>query len=448
MNRVPLFRGRQGYILQEIIVGLVIFAIAMLPVMRGFRMLPQIGSALAQQSRREAWRSAADEAILQGVDPRQTPVMHAITDFQAPSEMMGTVDRRELSPRVGRPQITVLSMALQDTAEERGVPAGFEIGAGSVPTPPREDPLPPLTPIKLSAPLLNPSSGTMVPILSLSAPTGPTDPYLLILRAQSSAASELVHLRTTAPEVRTQSGLGSALVELNAVELAQSVRGQTWSEYAGDVATDTRVTLSDGRIRWLVKEGGRTQVYEPSDALDFILGLDVGRPTYSVGGVEYPSGETVPIDYAQALAIGTGRVEATLTYPANVRERFGSQWSTVEPSFTWNFGSYPGDSSAGNTVSFFRPAGRVLWSSNQTLSATPSGLPGIRPLTGTWTIQRQATELAPPERVASFYDGSTDAPGLADFTAPLVPAINARIGRPQVNGVESVTDTISVPLVP
>lgn len=429
-------------------VGLVIFAIGVLPVIRAFRMLPQIGSALSEQSRREAWRSAADEAVLQGIDPNQTPVMGDNASLQKPNRMSGTVVRNDLTPRPGRVQITALRHNFADTAEERSVPLGFEIGGGVVPVPPREDPLPPLAPIKLSAPLLNPLNGTMVPILALSPPAVPGGPYVLSLRAQGLAASDLVRLRTVAPQVHSQAGAGSALVEIDAVELAQSVRGQAWTEYAGNESTDTAVALADGRTRWLVRTDGRTQVYEPSDPVDFVLGLDLGRPSYSVAGVDYASGQTVSIDYAQAIAIGAGRTEATITYPAEVRDRFGSQWPAVAPSFTWSFGSYPGDSSGGNTVSFFQPAGRAVWEASQTLTAVPSGLPGMRPLAGTWTIQRQVTELAPPERIAAFYDGTTDLPGWLEFSAPVISALKTRVGRPQVNGVESVGDSVSVPVVP
>lgn len=448
MRCITPARHRKGYILQELVVGLVVFAIAVLPVIRAFRMLPQIGSALSVQSRIEAWRSVVDEAILQGIDPSQTAMMRGMAQLEVSNKMSGTVIRKDLSPRPGRVQITLLRNEFSSTAEERSVSMGFEIGGGSVPVPPREDPLPPLALIKMSAPLLNPLNGTMVPVLGLASPSVPGAPYVLSLRAQSVAASDLVRLRTIAPQIRTQVGAGSASVEIDAVELAQSVRGQAWTEYAGNEGTDTPVALSDGRTRWLVRNGGRTQVYEPSDPVDFVLGLDLGRPSYSVAGREYASGETLSINYEQTVAIDAGRAEATITYPGEVRDRFGSQWATVAPRFDWTFGSHPGDSSAGNTVSFFRPAGRAIWEASQTLTAIPAGLPGMRPLAGTWTLQRQATELAPPERVATFYDGSTDVPGWLEFSAPMISALKARVGRPQVNGVESVGNSVSVPIVP
>lgn len=448
MNRSTTLHQKHGYILQEIVVGFVIFAIAMLPLMRAFRMLPQMGAAIGEQSRREAWRSAADQAILQGVDPSQTPVMHRLVDQPATGAMRSTVARHDLPTRVGAPQITVLCSLNQDTAEDRGISAGFEIGPGIVVVPPRIDPLPPLPLIKLSVPLLNPLSGTMVPVLSLTPSALPNAPFVLTLRAQGPDSSNLVQLRTTAPEVHEASGLGAASAEINAVELAQSVRGRAWAEFAGNAATDIPVVLVDGRTRWLIRDAGRTQVYEPSDAIEFVLGLDLGRPSYSIGGVEHASGETVAIDYAQALSIDAGKMEAVIKYSAETRARFGDQWNAVEPSFSWSFGSHPGDSSAGNTASFFRPEGRALWASSQTLSATPIGLAGMRPLAGSWTIQRQTTVLEPPERVASFYDAAMDAAGWLDFNAPLISALKSRVGRPEVNGVESVGNSLSVLVVP
>lgn len=448
MTRLDPSNFQRGYILQEIVVGLVIFGIVIIPVLRAFRMLPQIGAAVNQQSRLEAWRSASDEAVLQGLDPIHSKVMGGSAELNPTNPMSAKVVRHDLPVRAGATQITVLSSVFSETAEERSIPAGFEIGAGTVPVPEREDPLPPLPPIKLAVPFLNPLSGTMVPILSLAAPAVLGAPYTLSLRAESSSSSTVVRLQTIAPNVHRSSGVGATSLDVDVFELAKAVRGQAWSEYAGNDAIDTPVALADGRTRWLVRDGSQVRAYEPSDRVDFVLGLDVGRPVYSVGGVTFASGETVPIDYERAVAVAEGRLEAVITYPTEVRERFGSFWGDFAPSFSWSFGPYPGDSTGGNTVSFFRREARASWIARQTLAAAPSGLPGMRHLTGTWTIERLATELEPPDRVAVFYNERTDIPGWLIFSAPMIEALKSRVGRPKINNVESVSDSVSIPLVP
>lgn len=442
-------RDRDGFILQEIIVGVVIFGIAMLPLMRALRMIPQMGAAIAEQSRREAWRSATDGAVLLGVDPSLSPVMQSLTDGQITETMTGQISRHDLPARTGGVQVSVISDSFQATAEDRSISAGFEIGPGTLPGRVREDPLPPLPPIKLPPPGLNPINGTFVSLSALTPSSVPGAPFLASIRATSGGSSDLIHLHQVAPVMQDVSGLGVATLLVDAMDLAHSVRGQTWAEYAGNPAEDIAVPMEEGRTRWLVRVGGRTQVYEPSDPLDFIFGVDLGRPVYRVAGVEYDSGSVVGIDYAAAVAIESGRSGASITYPQGVKDRFGSAWPEVIPNFRWSFGEIPGDASSGNTVSLYGATNRARWNASQTLTATPtSGLPGLRLLSSTWTVQRQTTTLEPPERGASFYDGLIDAPDWVDFSAPVMAPLSARIGRPEVNGVESVNESLSVPLVP
>lgn len=448
MREATTAHSRRGYVLQEIIVGLVIFAIAMIPIVRGLALLPQLGATIGEQSRREAWRTAADQAVLEGLDPGQTALLRSVTPHEAPPQLWGTLTRKNLPTRVGAANVSMLSSVYEATPEDRAVAAGFEIGASSMPAPPRVDPLPPLLPIKLSVPSLTPSNGSPVPVLSLARGLSAADPFVLSIEAVGGGG-DLIHLRQSGPQLRDVAALGSVALLADAVELAESVRGRTWSEYSGNSVSDIPIDLGDGRTRWLVRAGPRMQVYEPSDPVDFIYGLDLGRPAYSFSGVEYPSGGTVSVDYAAALLVESGTAHALVTYPEDVTSRFGTQWERIAPGFTWSIGNFPGDSSAGNTVSFYRAAARGAWSASQRLTAKPvSGLAGLRLLSGSWTIERQATELQAPERIPSFYDEGTDAPGQVEFSAPVLGKVGQRVGRPEVNSVQSVNASLAVPLVP
>jgi hypothetical protein len=440
---------RRGFILQEVIVGLIIFGIAMIPLLRALWMIPRLTSTLNQQSRRESWRSAADHALAYGVSPGETDFMSVVADPVDARRLAGAVRRTRLTPRMGASQIVILSQMFEVAAESRSIAAGVEIGASAVPVPPRADPLPPLPAIRLGVPILNPSNGSLMRAGDMEDTGVPDAPFQATIRASAPSAAYLVQLRQSAPRVQTARSVGTAILRIDAADLARSVRGQTWTEYAGEPATDTPVVLSDGQTRWLVHEGPQVRAYEPSEIVDYVFGIDIGSPVYRIVGIDHGSGEAVSVDMAAAHAIESGAETAIILFPENVRRWFGREWPAIRPSFTWSFGSFPGDSSLGNTISIYQPPVRTRWNAEQTLSATPStGLEGLRAITSTWTLRRLATSLEPPERVPSFYDAATDAAGMIDFVAPMSPSLSARVGRPRVNGVESVTETLSVPVVP
>jgi hypothetical protein len=231
--------------------------------------------------------------------------------------------------------------------------------------------------------------------------------------------------------------------------LAQFVRGEAWTEYPGDPSTDIAIPLSGNRTRWLVQRGRQFEAVDPSDPVTFEFGVNLGRPIYRIGSMEYPSGSVVGVDYLTALEIESGRLEARIDYPNTVRQIFGSQWASIEPGIDWSFGLFPGNSSAGNTATYFSAAGRRLWQPSQTLRAEPiTALNGLPRLLATWTVQRNAVQLAPPERTAGYYDGLTDAPGAVEFSAPVLSNGAPRVGRPEIGGVQSTDSTLAVIIIP
>jgi len=219
--------------------------------------------------------------------------------------------------------------------------------------------------------------------------------------------------------------------------------------FAGNPETDTQVLLEDGRARWLVRVGQQVQVYQPSDIVPFIYGVDLGRPVYDFAGAEYLSGTQVSVNFIDAQSVSSGVSLAVIGYSAEVKQRFGAGWTQIEPRFQWTFGTNAGDSSSGNTASIFTDGGRSLWRNSQILSVTPSStLPGVRAWAGTWTLARSAITLGPPERVSGYYDSQTDVAGEVDFSAPILSQTGMRVGRPELDGVESVGTTLSSVFVP
>lgn len=426
--------------------ALVIFAIALVPIVRSFALLNELGTASGQQSRREAWRSTADQVVASGIDPSGTGVLQRLTDPQTTAGLMGAVQRRPVSSvDPFRSGVSLLLLEHSNSPEPRAVPAGFEIGRSAGATlPVREDPLPPLPPRKLSPPVIRSPGAPLVQISELRT-VAPGQPFVADIVA---AGTDLVRIRQSAPRSQENSGAGAASLTVDAVELAGTVRGEAWTEYASTSNLDTPVSLSGNRTRWLVLRGRQVEVVDPSDPVAFDFGLFLGRPILRLGAQRVASGGAVAVDFAIARAVERG-MEASIGYPDDVMAAFGGQWPAVAPSFVWTFGAVPGDSSSGSLISLFREQGRRLWQAQQTLAALPvTLLSGVPQLAGTWTVERQTTPLQPPERSGAYYEGLTDAPGPVDFVAPVLESVGTRVGRPEVAGIQSTTETLTVPIVP
>jgi len=446
----------QGFVIAELVVVVLVLGLALIPIIRGMLMLPQVAAAVGTQNRSESWRSLSDQAVTAGIDPIATPVLNSVST-QPVTGFHGRLSRTNLEPRRGAPQIAFLTETFSEAAESRSTGGGFEVGQGA-PIPPRVDSVPPLAPIKLGTPSVNPASGSYFTLFSLVSPAVTGDPYNGNIRATGTAAGDFIRLWITAPSKRTSDAIGLTDISVSAFELAQGVQGETWAEYNGNPATDIATLLGDGRVLWLVpdKDSGRIQPYEPSDKTNFIFGVSIGRPVYSVAGTEYVSGDPIAVDFATAHNIATGTASAVFAYPQAVKDRFGSTWGRVEPSYSWYwmFGNvFLGDSSAGNTITYYKAAGRLLWQLTQLVSATPTTtLPGLGVETATWPVERTTTTLSSPEPVTE-YDGKNTSSfegGKIDFMVPLLAGTNpqVRMGRPSVDQTESVTDTVTIEFNP
>jgi hypothetical protein len=444
-----------GFAIAELVVVVLVLGLAMIPIIRGMLMLPQVAAAIGTQNRSESWRSFSDQAVTAGIDPIATPVLNAVS-VEPATGLQGRLSRVNLELRRGAPQIAFLTETFSGSAESRSTGGGFEVGTGAA-IPSRIDPVPPLAPIKLGNPTLNPANGSYFALFSLVPPATTGDPYVGNIRAAGSAG-DFIRLRTLAPSVRARNAVGLTDLSVSAFELAQGVRGEAWAEYNGSPATDIATSLADGRVLWLVTDirTGRIQPYEPSDKTNFIFGVSIGRPDYSVAGKAYISGDPIAVDFATALNIASGTASAFFTYPQAVKDRFGSTWDKIELSYNWYWSGaivYPCDPTAGDTINFYKAEGRQLWQTTQLVSATPTTtLSGLGVQTATWDVQQRVTALLPPERVAEYYDKSTssDVSGKMDFQVPILEGTKPqkRIGRPLVDGLESVTDDVSIDVNP
>jgi hypothetical protein len=447
--------GSHGFVIAELVVVVLVLGLAMIPIIRGMLMLPQVAAAISTQNRSESWRSLSDQAVTAGIDPIATSVLKAVS-IEPVTGLQGELSRTNLALRLGAPQIAFLTETFPGSAESRSTGGGFEVGQGAA-IPLRVDPIPPLSPIKLGNPSLNPTNGSYFALFSLVPPAMAGDPYNGNIRA-SGGLGDFIRLIITAPSVRTSVAVGLTDISVSALELAQGVRGETWAEYNGNPARDIATTLADGRMLWLVTDNdtGRIQPYEPSDKTNFIFGVSIGRPVYSVAGMEYISGDPIAVDFATAHNIATGTAYAFFTYPKVVKDRFGREWDKIELSYDWywkNSNVFPCDPTTGDTMALFGAAGRLLWQATQLVSATPTTtLAGLGVQTATWDVKQTVTALFPPERVTGFYDENTtsDVSGNIDFRVPALDnmSLPKRMGRPLVDGWESVTDGITIQVNP
>ena len=172
---------QRGFMVQEVIVGLVVFGIALLPLIRALVLMPRVGSLLVEQSRRESWRSLTDQSVLAGIDPASSAISRAMVAHSQsendPTSVFGKSlryaerSRSSVLQAQGSAEIRAITQSFEGTVEARIVPLGFQIGSGTS-APPRVDPLPPLPPTYMPPPLLSPSSGPLIQ-LGLLTPRAP-----------------------------------------------------------------------------------------------------------------------------------------------------------------------------------------------------------------------------------------------------------------------------------
>lgn len=453
MNRSATFpRGletRRGYTLAEVIIAVVVLGTLLAPLVRSLVLIPRVSHSMAAQSRREAWRSAADQIATAGLDPERAPLFLSLLPSLSPADRLVLPDPAVAHVRDGERQaavrVTWLSTRYTGAAEPRAVPAGIEVGASTAAALPRQDPLPPLPPRKLSPPVIRAPDSPLVRLDELRPGDVLGAPWVATIVAEGS---DVVRLRQRAPEVLDVSGAGRAGLQVDAVQLAAAVRGEAWTEYAGDPDTDLAVPLEGGRLRWLVRQGRQFGVVEPSDPIAFVFGLNLGRPVFVYGGRTYASGERVHVDRSGARRVERREERAAMDYPADVQRVFGGAWGSVRPTFRWSLGTWPGDSSSGDTRSAFVTDILLRWGAEQSLHAEPqTHLAGLSLWSGYWTLERRTTALQPPERTGDYYDAGLDAPGMVAFAAPIA-GDEGRLGRPEIGGVESVTENLSVILLP
>lgn len=441
-------KGRlcQGFILAEFVIAVVFVAMVLGPLLLFVSRIQDLNTAVGQQSRREAWRSFGDQAIVAGMDPGHTPSLSSDRNPAIAPRPPPTIRELAMPTAPGLPRIIPLQAVLEaSVAEPRVAGSGFRLGSGAA-VAPLVTPQPPLIPITLATPEISPPDGSDVAISALRA-TGAGEPYTLLVQASSLKGGRIL-ARLNRPTV-SFSGVGTAQHTITAVDLLNGVSGIAWVEYAGDpLHGDRAIQLEDGRVRWLVPtRDGRRQSHEPSGFVTFVYRIDLGIPVFVSAAGESPSGGSIPFDYARYASVQHGAEMLHIDFPNAIKAAFGNYWPAASVGFAWTFGSTPGPFS-GNAQPLFLPGAIEFWSDSVSVAATPVLPEGATAASGVWTFTRTKTPLGAPILSTTADSTGFFAPGALQFIAPSTEgSIVGRLSF-ESGAFTSTGATLSVDLIP
>ncbi len=432
------YRAQGAFTLAEVLVVLVVVALVLGPILAASGVLARLQHRTGERSRREAWRSVQDEALVSGIDPSRAPILQVDANPAVPPSPAAPVERLSSAAPDSPVVLGVLKSSPGPEAGRVGG-AGWELLAGAAQV--GATPLAlPARPILLNPPVIQPASGSHVPASMLVPAAGAAT----LAVSASSPDGMRVHI---AGPGSTAVGEGAASVNATAAELARGFHGTAWTEYPGG-AGETAEPLPDGRIRWLVTvDGGRIQAYEPSERVAFEVGIDLGSPVLVWGADELPSGSVVPVDLAAYLAVRAGTVHVRVAWPASLASLFGPDAANVLPALACSFA---GLSVSEDLSPLFQPEAAAAWSAENRVSAEAIASGGCVASPAAWIFQRAPAKLGPPELLSGPALVSDAYPGGSfEFGVPERPGLG-RVGRISSQGgaVMSAGPTLSLALSP
>lgn len=436
-----------GFSLVEVIVATLCLGLCLGPFLAYSSRLPEMQKALAAQARDDAWRSFQDQAVLTGVDAGRSSGLGSSENRNVPVLAAREVERLPLSSSAGLPSLRLLQVQADAWNAKGWVrAAGYELSSGpavpAVLVP--ESPLPPLT---LGAPVLSPDPGLPVSALALASPEPGASGKLRVEARSSDGGTVILVYGPSSNEVRRT---GEASFEAGAETFAEPLSGRAWAEYAGDVASgDSSVLLPDGRKRWIVREGSRSRVYNPSAFVPYRYLLDLGAPVLVYGESEYAPGGGLTLTYSSVLGVRSGAVSFRVGLSSEVRKRLGSAAASLCQSFDSSFGGWSAPST-GDLSLFCREEQQDRWSDSFAIQAAPHAASGCLATEGSWYVSRLQIEMGEPVLLsdASSSGGAFSTESI-QFAAP-VQADGIRRGRlsAREGTLLSASSELSLVLVP
>lgn len=407
----------RAFSLLEVIVATLCLGLCLAPFLAYTSRLPEMQRALALQARDDAWRSFQDHAVLNGIDAGGAPGFAPVSNGNVPGLPAREVERTPLAPVAGMTGLRSLQVR-SDAWNARGWirGAGLELSAGPA-LEPITVPSAPLPPVTLRAPALSPDPSDPVSALSLEKPQSGASGLLKVASVSPDNGTVVLVYGASSLEVRA---VREAAFEVGAEVFEAAFSGRTWAEYAGDLAAgDSSVSLPDGRKRWIVREGDRTRVYNPSEVVSYSYHLDLGAPALYYGTLEYASGSPLSFSYASVLGVRSGASVFRVGLPSAVRERLGSAAGRLCLSYETSFAGWsaPAD---GDLRLFCDEEQQDRWLDAFSVETAPFVASGCLSAPGRWTISRQLTELAEPELLSNVADyGGAFSGEAVRFGAPL-----------------------------
>lgn len=418
-----------GFSLAELLIAVLFIGLFSGPLFLFLARLPEWRQRLGEQGQSEAAHSLQDRVLAQGLNPAVAPMARAAANPAMPEVEMPSIETEDIPANAKG--IAVRSLRLRRdaavVAEPRPGGAGWQLGAAA-PAEPIVAPEPPLPPVYLTPPVLEPASGYAWRASDLVPPAQPGDPWVGSLRANSDP-DLVVRLELTTPQ-RSISGLGTAVQRIDAWELSQKVVGRAWAEYAGNVDLGDRAeTLPDGRRRWSTHREGRKLVVEPSQSIAFSQLLSLGPPVLVHGETELPSGSSEPIDYSDYLAIQEKRQRLQISCSQETRALFGNRWNSSLFGFTCTLHSSPGNVN-GDLSPCFTSELAPTWLEQMPVETVVLGPVGVVCAPGQWSLQRRKRILEVPELIRTTAgDANGYALGSFGFAAPRLTVDGPRFGR-------------------
>lgn len=431
--------GVQGFSLLELILAIVLLGVLTTPLLVFVARLPEWQHHISDQSRREAGRTVHDQELAAGVDPERAPMAAYASNPAAPRIDPPNVQRetRLARPEIATTQALTVRVDANTTAETRPGGAGWQLGAAAA-SDPITPPQPPLPPLYLTQPTVTPADGFIWQATDLVAPKESSSPWMGLISA-ATTPGRIVCLELATPE-RAAKGQTNTSLSINAWELANLVRGRSWTEYAGNETIGEKAELlPDGRRRWRTLQSGRTLVIEPSQIVTFSYMFTLGAPVLIHGAAVLTSGSSESIDYAGYRDIQAKRAAFQIGWPETTKTLFGNQWRDDLLAFNCTVANQPGPQS-GRLEGFFTDENASVWADQTLIVAQATGPAGIFTERGSWTLLRARQELGPPELINTPSGDSTGySLGIFRFAAPQVTADGPRIGRLSANNGTTVS---------
>lgn len=382
-------RGR-AFSLAEVLVATACLGVCLAPFLLYLGNLTRMQRDLGLKARDDAWLSFQEHARTAGLDAGAAAAFAQPLNSSVPGLAGQRTERLAPPDGVAGVQLSLLRRAGPET-EGRVGGSGWEIARGGS-LAEAKPPLPPLAPVALTPPQIEPDG---LNVLGLEAVSAAADGTAAVGVRASSGESAWVCLEVQGKTLSALSRVESLLAVEN---LARGSELRAWCEYPGSVAAgDILETLPDGRKRWTVREALGLRRHDPSAVVVSVPRLFIGTPVLCFAGRE--TGASLLLTRSELIRIEKG-LELRVTWPRATRDRLGLAAAAVLGGFETTLLGQTGPSD-GSLAGFCTETMLSNWSASNPLRAVPLLPSGFSGHVGLWSLDLGVEKLGAPELAAS-----------------------------------------------